>query len=278
MTNPELPVAISYSGGASSQWLVEAVLNGTIKRPEHVAVFFSDTGDEHAWTYDAIARMAERCASEGLSFIRTRTHRPESLSAAVLSATRGERTRLDNPPFWTENPGGGRGKLAQRCTIVWKTRPLRAAQAAWLKSLGLRKRLVTWIGFGADEQHRAIKAVARNEVQWASLDFPAIRFGKTRPQQRGDLARWGSKAPLFSMCVMCPFKNEERWRQTGAEDLAKAIEVDEAIRDGLWHVAVEEPAYLFDGLIPVAALLRGDRRRVEPLAQVPGCDAGACFV
>ena len=278
MTDPSVPVAISYSGGASSQWLVEAVLNGVIQRPEHVAVFFSDTGDEHEWTYEAIDRMAERCAAEGLTFVRTRTHRPDTLSGAILSATRGERTRLDNPPFWTENPGGGRGKLAQKCTQVWKTRPLRAAQSAWVKSLGLAKRVETWIGFGLDEQHRATKAVARNDVKWASLDFPAIRHLKSRAAQRADLARWRSKAPLFSMCVHCPFKNEERWRQTGAKDLAKAVEIDEAIREGLSHVAVEEPAYLFDGLIPVTALLRGERRRAEPLTAVPGCDAGACFV
>jgi hypothetical protein len=273
-----LPVAISYSGGASSQWLVEAVLNGAIDRPEHVAVFFSDTGDEHEWTYEALDRMEERCGREGLSFIRTRTHRTDTLSGAIMSATRGERARLDNPPFWTENPGGGRGKLAQKCTPIWKTRPLRAAQAAWVKSLGLPKRVETWIGFGLDEQHRAVKASARNDVQWATLDYPAIRHRKSRAEQRADLARWGSKAPLFSMCVECPFKSEERWRQTGGKDLAKAIEIDEAIREGLSHVAVDEPAYLFDGLIPVRSLLKGARSRQDPQLSIPGCDAGACFV
>ena len=44
-----LPVVISYSGGASSEWLVEAVIRGVLPRPEHLAVVFADTGWEHAW-------------------------------------------------------------------------------------------------------------------------------------------------------------------------------------------------------------------------------------
>ncbi|HEY4240593.1 MAG TPA: hypothetical protein VGM88_12305 [Kofleriaceae bacterium] len=273
LSRGDLPVAIS-----SSQWLVESVLNGTIARPQHVAAFFSNTGDEHAWTYEAIERHVDRTAPESVSGRCVRVRMNGSPSALQRSSMRGERARLDNPPFWTENPGGGRGKLAQRCTQIWKTRPLRAAQSAWVKSLGLPKRVETWIGFGKDEQHRAIKAVARNDVQRATQAFPAIQLGKPRAEQRADLARWGCEAPLFSMCVHCPFKSEERWHQTGAKDLAKAIEIDEAIRDGLSHVAVQEPAYLFDGLIPVADLVRGERRRAEPLAQIPGCDDGACFV
>src|ERR1700691_4274453 len=99
----QLPVAISYSGGVSSQWLVDAILNGELARPEHVAVFFSNTGDEHEWTYEAIEQTAERCAAGGLPFIRTATHRSESISESLAAAVRGERTRIDNPPFWTEN-------------------------------------------------------------------------------------------------------------------------------------------------------------------------------
>lgn len=275
----DVPVAIGYSGGTSSQWMVDAVLNGVIPRPEHLAVFFADAGDEHVWTYDAVDRTEERCRAAGVQFIRTRTHRKESISESILAACRGERTRIDNPPFWTENPGGGRGRLTQRCTQIWKSRALRKAQAHWLALSGLKKRAQTWIGFAADEVHRANKAIARPEVKWATLHFPAIRLRVSREQQRSDVERWtGAPAPLFSMCVECPFKNEERWKQTSAVDLPKALEVDEAIRDGMANVGVEEPCYLSDRLIPVADLLRGRTRADLGKTEVPGCDAGMCFL
>ena len=53
-----LPVAISYSGGTSSEWLVRSVINGRIPRPDHLCVVFADTGAEHSWTYDAVREVA----------------------------------------------------------------------------------------------------------------------------------------------------------------------------------------------------------------------------
>lgn len=274
-----LPVGAAYSGGTSSRWAIDAVINGEIERPEHFAVFFADTGDEHAWTYEDVEATEARCKSAGIDFVRCATHRGESLSEAIMSATRGERTRLDNPPFWTENPGGGRGRLTQRCTAIWKTRAIRNAQSAWLKAKGLPKRAKIWIGFAKDEQHRAIKALARNEVKWQRLDFPAIRLGRMRGQQRADIARWGGAAPMFSMCKHCPFKSPERWRQTPAKELEGVYEMDEAIRHGLEHVAVEEPAFLCDRLIPVEQLIRkGDPQPNLPGFEIPGCDSGMCFL
>jgi len=273
----EAPVGISYSGGASSRWLIDAVLNGELARPDNVAVFFADTGDEHRWTYDDVDLTEERCAAAGIPFFRTAHH--ETLSAATLSATRGERKRLDTPPFWVENQGGGRGQLRQQCTVVWKTSAIRRSQTAWLQSIGMPKKIVTWIGFGSDEQHRAVKAAARRDVQWVTLDFPAIRAGKTRAAQRADIERWGMDAPLFSMCVQCPYKTPKRWFQTAGVDLEKAIEIDEAIRHGLEKIDVDNPVFLSDRLIPVERLVKGgDPQPNLPGIEVPGCDSGSCFL
>lgn len=272
-----LPVGISYSGGAAARWMIDAMLTGEIERPEHVAVFFADTGDEHEWTYEDVAATEERCRAEGVPFFRG-AHR-EKLVDAVLSATRGERTRVDNPPFWTENPGGGRGQLDVRCSKLFKTAVIRRMQSEWLRSLGLPKKITCWIGFGTDEQHRANKAVARSDVQWQALDFPAIRLGRGRAAQRADIAKWGRKAPRFSMCRRCPYKSPQRWAQTSEGDLDGVFAYDEAIRHGLEHVAVEEPVYLTDRLIPVEQLIRrGDPQPNLPGLEAPGCDGGACFL
>lgn len=274
----EIPVGAAYSGGTSSSWPIYAVARGLIPRPKYFAVFFADPGDEHAWTYEAVEQMEETCRREGIPFFRGSTHRRESLSEAVMSATRGERTRLDNPPFWTENASGSRGQLSQQCTQIWKTRVVRKMQSQWLKSIGLRKRIKTWIGFAADEQRRATRAVGNNDVQWATLDFPAIRLGRDRAQQRAELASWGIAPPRFSMCIHCPFKSPARWRETPEPELRRACEMDEAIRHGLEHVGVDDPCYLTDRLIPVEQLVR----RGDPQPSLPGmesgCDSGMCFL
>ena len=271
------PVGISYSGGTSSEWLVRSVIAGVIPRPENVAVFCADTKDEHWWTYEAMDRVEVACHNAGIPFFRD-SHR-EGLAESVMAATRGERKRIDTPPFWTENQGGGRGQLTQQCSEVFKTAVVRRMQSAWLKSIGLPKKITTWIGFAADEQHRANKAIARKDVQWVDLDFPAIRYGAVRAQQRADVTRWAGRAPHFSMCVQCPYKTPNRWRQTDASDLVKAYEVDEAIRHGLENIGVDGPCYLSDRLIPVEALIRnGDPQPSLPGLDAPGCDGGACFL
>lgn len=272
-----LPVGINYSGGTSSEWLIDAVIEGEIERPEYVAVFTSDTGDEHEWTYEAMSKTEERCRSAGIAFVRC-SDPHTTLSASILSVG-GSVIRADNPPLWTESQGGGRGQLIQKCTKRFKTAPIRRAQSLWLESLKKPKRIEAWIGFGADESHRATKAVARNDVQWQSLAFPAIRLGKSRSAQRSDLEKWTGSAPPFSMCVHCPFKSPARWHQTTGADLAKAIEVDEFVRHGLEPAGVDDPCFLSDRLIPVEQLIRnGDPQPSLPGLEAPGCDAGACFL
>jgi hypothetical protein len=273
------PVGLACSGGTSSLWPLYAIVNGELARPERFAVFFADTGDEHAWTYEELEKTEALCKAEGIPFFKAMTHRGESISEAVMSAARGERIRVDNPPFWTENPSGDRGQLQQKCTQIWKTRVIRKLQWQWLKSLGLRKEITTWIGFAADEAKRATRAVAKNDVEWARLEFPAIRALKSREAQRADFKRWGLVAPKFSMCVHCPFKTPGRWFETPAAEQRKAFELDEAIRHGLEHVGVREPVFLTDRLVPLESLIRKGDPKPEQLEMFEsGCSDGMCFL
>ena len=272
-----IPVGISYSGGTSSEWMIRAVIEGVIPRPKHIAVFMADTGDEHEWTYERAAMLEEACRAAGIPFFRGADR--ETLSESLFAVTHGTRTRTDTPPLWTENPGGGRGQLHQKCTKRFKTAVIRRMQSAWLRASNLPKRIESWIGFGNDEQNRANKAVGRLDVKWQSLGFPAIRMGASRAAQRADVERWTGSSPLFSMCVECPFKDPHRWRQTTPTDLRKAVQIDEAIRHGLEPAGIIEPCYLSDRLIPVERLVRdGDPQIDLPGFEAPGCDAGACFV
>lgn len=282
------PVAISYSGGKSSRWLVEAVIRGEIKRPGRVAVFFADTGEEHAWTYRDVDETERRCEDAGLTFVRCKEP-GLSLGAHMLYALGGlTAKRIDNPPLWIDKGDGQRGQLIQKCTKKFKTAPLRRAKRRWLRNMGLRPGLVSWIGFAADETSRAQRALAKIGVAWERLDFPAIRLGKTRAQQKADLIAWIGHAPRFSMCVCCPYKTPARWGATRGKDLARAVELDNAIRD-LDQVGITDgPGFLSDRLKPLSELqkahLRGLLYEEDPNdffdvddADPADCSAGVCF-
>lgn len=277
LPDDEIPVGASYSGGTSSEHMVQAVIVGEIPRPKHFAVFFADTKDEHAWTYERAEMVEEDCKRAGIPFFRCGHRTP--LWDDVMAATRGDLTRVDTPPLWTENQGGGRGRLTQQCNSVYKIAAVRRSQSAWLESLGLPKRIKTWIGFAKDEVDRALKAVANSDVQWATLDFPAIRYGIDRVRQRAELTKWKGSAPPWSACIRCPWNDDDRWRDTPKNEIERAIETDYAIRDGLEKVGVVNTCYLSDSLIPLEQLLKKGRPQMSlPGFEKPGCSSGACFL
>jgi hypothetical protein len=271
-----LPVAISYSGGASSEWMVRAVINGTIPRPDLICVVFADTGSEHSWTYDAVAEVKTACDAASIEFITSAAE--TSLCADLMGLAGADAvTRIDQPPFWISK-GHGRGRAQHRCTAHYKVAPMRRAVSEWLTRHGRAKAVEKWIGFAADEAHRATKAIGKQDVAWEHLEFPAINLGVDRTRQRADIQRWTGRTPRFSMCVFCPFKSPRRWMQTEADDLATALAVDEAIRDLDCIGLTDGPAFLTDRLIPIADLVsKGD-----PQPDLPGlesyCDGGACFL
>jgi hypothetical protein len=271
----DLPVAISYSGGTSSEWLVRAVIKGILPRPEHLCAVFADTGAEHSWTYARVDLVERACKDAGIDFLRCAAE--HTIIDDLLAVGRGEVTRVDQPPLYIAK-GHGRGVTQHRCTAHYKIAPMRRAVSAWLAERGLPKRVVKWIGFAADEAARAQKAIGKQDVQWESIDFPAIRLGVDRVSQRADLVRWTGSAPDFSACVMCPKKDPPRWMRTTGADLDTAIMVDEAIRDLDCIGLTDGPAYLTDRLIPIADLVRnGDPQPTLPGLE-PYCDGGACFL
>lgn len=279
MKRPATPVAISYSGGSSSKWIIYAMLNGEIPRPDHVAVFFADTGAEHEWTYADVARTEADCAANELPFFRCAAK--ESLTNHLLAIPSGTVTRRELPPFSVAKDGGGRGMIMQRCTYEFKIAPMRRAQTIWLRSIGQPKRVITWIGFGTDEQHRATKSVQKLTVAWVTLDFPAIRLRRNRYEQRADLARWGVAAPPFSMCVFCPLKTDARWHATPESQRVVAIAVDEAIRDCEILGITDGPVFASSQLRPLSAVFAEpprEDRQLELFPDVPGCDGGHCFL
>ena len=262
-----LPVVIGYSGGGQSRSLLELVLREEVPRPEHLLVTCADTGGEHGWTYDEIDATEEACRKEGIDFVRCAAE--TSLEADMLAI--GTVTRADHPPFWIAK-GDGRGRAMQRCTRFYKVAPMRRAVRAWLDSKGLAPRVEKWIGFASDEAHRAQKAAQAQDVAWESLRFPLIERG----WRKSDVSAFLGRHVPFSMCVFCPYKDTSRHLQASEADQARAVAVDEAIRDLDCIGLTDGPAYVSDQLIPVSELLRdGPRQQSLPYY---GCTGGHCFL
>jgi hypothetical protein len=277
----ELPVVDSYSGGTSSEYVIQARIRGLLPRPKHYAVVFADTKLEHVWTYEAVDRVRVLCENEGIPFLRCSA--PIPLGEHLISINRDNMTRADTPPVWIDKGHGARGQAMHKCTAEFKVAPMRRAVSQWLKEIGLPKRVIKAIGFGADEVRRANKAVAKaakDGLKWERLDFPLIRLGINRAAQRAQLDAWtDGKAPRFSMCTICPWKTPERWRATPEGQRDSVYSVDESIRD-LSGIGLDEGnAYLCDRLIPVERMIRrGDPQPYLPGFGDAGCDGGHCFL
>lgn len=273
-----IPVGISYSGGKSSKWLIYAMIHGVLPRPENVAVFFADTGEEHLWTYEDVVQVKLDCIKHGIEFVTCAAK--ESLGDHLLKLKERNATRCDSPPLFISDgrPGTSPARSMHKCTREFKIAPMRRACSAWLKRIGKPKRLEKWIGFAADEQIRATKALAKNRVQWERLEFPAVRLGRTRSQQADDLEHWGVPVPKFSSCTFCPGKTIRRWVEIPEQQRARVYQIDDAIRD-LDHIGLTEgQAYLTRYAVPIRDLITDGARQETLPGYESFCDGGHCFL
>jgi hypothetical protein len=155
---------------------------------------------------------------------------------------------------------------------------MRRAQAAWLKRIGMPKRLIKYVGFGYDEQIRAQRALAKIDVDWERLEFPAIRHQLPREAQRAALIKAVGSAPMFSMCTTCPFKDPKRWKATPENQLNRVYEIDEAVRDLDEIGLTEGQGYLSSQLIPIKRLIRNGELQPTLPGFEGSCDGGSCFL
>lgn len=120
MKTPVLTV-LNFSGGKQSSALLWMVLLGVLPKPANFVVLNADPGMEAQETYCYVAMMFETCRKAG---IECRTVAGPNLYEDLLSLKRSNRTRFDNPPYWTKGTDGKRGRLMQCCTQHYKIRPM----------------------------------------------------------------------------------------------------------------------------------------------------------
>ena len=287
MMSEPLLVALNYSGGVQSEWMLWRVLLGLVERPKYFAVFNANPGMENGRTQPHVDAMRFECAKQGIDFVTAPG--PDLLQDILAIKTNG-RTRLDTPPYWT--PGKREvGTLKQACTKHYKIAPMDRAVRLWLKrrwGIGLRNHralrtgaVEKWIGFTADEQPRADSVTRSKHQRYVSFRFPLIDDGLTKSDIVDEFISRGLPLPERSMCNACPYHGLRSLKQMHDErpvDWAQAVAVDESIRD--WsQIGVKEPCFVSKTLLPLTVLAeRGFDLGNDLKNDLHQCSSGVCFV
>lgn len=282
----DLLVALNYSAGVQSTWLLRAVLHGLIERPKYFAVLNADPGMESSESYLHVSGMAELCKQQGVEIIAP-VNGPNLFRDGL---NRNGLKRWDNPPLWTKNADGSTGRLMQKCTAHYKIAPMDREIRRQLKRMwgipeghrgdGMLKEngVVKWIGFAADEQDRVKEASQR----YVRFRYPLIEMGMTKADIELSFLQNDWPLPPRSVCNGCPFNGLDTFRRMYEErpgDWKQAVAFDESIRD-LSDVGVKSECFISKTLVPLRLLPEIDFRpgdQEEDHERWETCDSGYCF-
>lgn len=281
MPAPLLTV-LNYSGGRQSACILWMVLLGDIKRPEQFVVLNADPGMENSATYAYNRDMFDLCKAEGIEAI---TAPGPSLYEDLVTLGTGDKTRIDNPPYWTQAENGKRGRLMQKCTAVYKIAPMdRVLRQLLHERFGIS--LVTrrpgigivekWIGFAFDEVYR----MKPSSQQYINFAYPLIDLKLDRDAVNAYYTANGLPMPPRSVCNACFANGLETLREmhdNRPDDWQQAVRVDRAVRS-LVQIGVKEPVFVSNTLLPLEQLaaqnfVLGDEKDQDNYS----CDSGYCF-
>jgi hypothetical protein len=274
---------LSYSAGKQSHALLEMVLRGDIEKPSRFLVLNADPGMENEESYSIISATRLRCEKSGIPFITARS----TLCYDLTTFKERGLTHLDQPPYWTRNRiTGKKGRLKQKCTPFYKVAPMRRELRHFLNShygVSLVSKhlppVESWIGFAADEQHRADKC--KSDVKFISLRFPLIEMGLTKAKVHGYYIKHSISEPPSSVCNAC-FSNgltflEEMYYHRPS-DWEQAVMVDDYIRD-MSQLGIKDECFVSETLIPLRDLPGLNfKRDNQVFFRKHRCNSGVCFV
>jgi len=219
---------ISLGWGAQSFALAAMSALGVL--PPVDAAIHADTTHERSETYEFAKRWSLWLEERGVRVVTVRAERtrPDEHYGKTIGL------RL---PAYTRYPDGTlSGTLSRQCTRDWKIAPINRQVSVELKKRGLKKSpgiVEQWLGITLDE----IQRMKPSRVKYIKLRFPFVEMFET-PMSRWQVVRWlqdnNLEVPVRSSCVFCPYHDRATWREiknSGNDDWARAVDVDERIRD-----------------------------------------------
>lgn len=194
------------------------------------------------------------------------------------------RKRIDNPPYWTKNEDGSRGKLKQGCTQHYKIAPIRTelrrylAQKHGVSQGCLRAGMVeTWVGFAQDEWHRC----SESDVQYITFRYPLIDLKMDRAQVAGYFLKNEIPLPSRSVCLACFSNGLDHYRDMHANrpaDWERAVEVDDAVAQWQRLGITKQEVFVSPTLIRLRDLPTINFGAEDENMEEHHCNSGVCFL
>lgn len=242
--------AISLGAGVQSTTLALMAAHGEIVPMPDCAIF-ADTGWEPRAVYEHLAWLRGDNVLPFPVVIVSNGNIRTDLLANARGETAGKRSAT--PPLFVLGKDGREAMLSRQCTDAYKLDPI-IKQLRQMIGLVPRQHapkepsVNMWIGISADEAHRA----KPSQIAWIERRYPLLDLR----MRRWDCLQWmrrnGYPEPPKSSCVGCPYHSAEQWRALAPEEMADAIAVDEAVRNGLR--GTHGPLYLHRSLRPLSAI------------------------
>lgn len=218
-------IVVNFGGGKNSTaMLIEAVARD--ERPD--LILFADTGGEKPETYAHVERFSAWLVERGAPAI-TVVHCQREDGIPTLEEECVTNATLPSKAF------GFSG-----CSVKWKVQPQDKylsehppVLAAWARG----ERVERWLGFHADEPHRAAKRAEKDatDTKWL-YRYPLIEWGLDQQDCQDILAGAGFDDVEKSSCFFCPAM--KRWEIRRLERrhpdlLSRALRLEAIAKPGL---------------------------------------------
>lgn len=212
---PDKPIIWSFGGGVQSAAIAVLVVSGRLPVPDRVVM--ADTGREATETWEYLNEVINPYLAQ---IDRQVEIAPHSLATVDLYSGNGDVLI----PAYTES-----GALRGFCSNEWKKRVVER----WMRAEGYgpKKPVRVWLGISTNEADR----MKDSGVAWVENWYPLIMdLRLDRQECIWNVEKAGLPTPPRSACWMCPYRSNPEWERLKSqypEDFAKAVDLDEAMRE-----------------------------------------------
>ena len=253
---------ISLGLGVQSTAMYMMSSLGYIPRADHA--IFADPGAELPMTYEILEVLKDWASLNNGIPIHVNSER--NLYKDLLAQQNSQGKRFASIPAFTENGG----MIRRQCTGEYKIQPVMQTIRK-LYGLKPRKRMPmteVWLGITMDEIERAKTSM----LPRVTYHYPLIDMRMTRGECISFFKDRSFPVPPKSSCVFCPYHSNKNWKELKEklpDEFAKAVKVDEAIRDSSQR-GLKEPIYLHRSHTPLERVDFGDQLEMFM------CEEGFC--
>jgi hypothetical protein len=256
-----MTLVFNYGGGRQTIAMCVMIMKEVLPRPD--VIVMADTGRENPMTWEYLDKHVKPMLNGIGLEISVASH--SFATVQEIYALNGD---MILPAFTSD------GKLGGFCSNEWKKRVV----DRWLRKNG-HSEGERWLGLAFDEKRRWLKQHNKTEGKWKTV-CPLVDLMLNTDACLQIIQNAGLPQPHHSSCFMCPHKWNDQWRyirDNHPEEFAKALEIDEEIRDHNFNERNKSGGKLFlhHSRVP---LKDADLDAADRTTSHRECSLGMCFV